>query len=81
MGILAWIILGLVAGVLAKLILPGRDPGGLIMTIIIGIVGAVLGGYIGTHFGWGSVTGFDLHSIGLAIGGAILLLLGYRMIT
>ena len=66
---------------LAKLILPGRDPGGIIVTIIIGIVGAVIGGYIGTHLGWGTVTGFDLRSLGLAIGGAIILLIGYRIIT
>jgi uncharacterized membrane protein YeaQ/YmgE (transglycosylase-associated protein family) len=50
------------------------------MTIIIGIVGAVIGGYIGTHFGWGKVTGFDLRSIGIAIGGAIVLLIGFRLI-
>jgi uncharacterized membrane protein YeaQ/YmgE (transglycosylase-associated protein family) len=81
MGILGWIIMGLIAGFLAKLILPGRDPGGIIVTIIIGIVGAVIGGYIGTHLGWGTVTGFDLRSLGLAIGGAILLLIGYRIIT
>jgi uncharacterized membrane protein YeaQ/YmgE (transglycosylase-associated protein family) len=81
MGILAWIILGLVAGVLAKLILPGDDPGGFIVTIIIGIVGAIIGGYIATYFGWGTVTGFNLHSIGLAILGSIVLLVGYRMIA
>jgi uncharacterized membrane protein YeaQ/YmgE (transglycosylase-associated protein family) len=81
MGILAWIILGLVAGILAKLILPGDDPGGFIVTIIIGIVGALIGGYIGTHVGWGDVTGFNLPSIGLAILGAILLLLGYRVVA
>lgn len=81
MGILAWIILGLVAGILAKLILPGKDPGGLILTSVIGIIGAVIGGYIGTYFGWGTVTGFNLHSIGLAIGGAILLLVVYRIVT
>ena len=56
MGILSWIVLGLLAGVIAKVIMPGRDPGGLILTIVLGIVGALLGGYIGTHFGYGSVT-------------------------
>jgi uncharacterized membrane protein YeaQ/YmgE (transglycosylase-associated protein family) len=81
MGILAWIILGLVAGILAKFILPGDDPGGFIITIIIGIVGGVIGGYIGTHLGWGSVTGFNLPSIGLAILGAIVLLIGYRVVA
>jgi len=48
MGILSWIILGLIAGAIAKLILPGKDPGGIIVTIVIGIVGAIIGGYIAT---------------------------------
>jgi uncharacterized membrane protein YeaQ/YmgE (transglycosylase-associated protein family) len=81
MGILSWIVLGLLAGVIAKVIMPGRDPGGLILTIILGIVGALLGGYIGTHFGYGSVTGFDLHSVFIAVGGALILLLGYRLVA
>ena len=80
MGILAWIVLGLVVGVIAKLIMPGKDPGGFIVTILIGIAGAFLGGWIGTMLGWGSVEGFDLRSLGLAIGGAIILLALYRMI-
>ncbi len=81
MGILSWAVLGLVAGLLAKLILPGRDPGGLIVTILIGVVGGLLGGYIGTQLGYGSVTGFDLRSLGLAVGGAVILLLAYRMVN
>jgi uncharacterized membrane protein YeaQ/YmgE (transglycosylase-associated protein family) len=81
MGILSWIVLGLLAGVIAKVIMPGRDPGGLILTIILGIVGALLGGYIGTHFGYGSVTGFDLRSVFIAVGGALVLLLGYRLLA
>ena len=80
-GILSWAVLGLVAGLLAKLILPGRDPGGLIVTILIGVVGGLLGGYIGTQLGYGSVTGFDLRSLGLAVGGAVILLLAYRMVN
>jgi uncharacterized membrane protein YeaQ/YmgE (transglycosylase-associated protein family) len=78
MGIFVWIVFGLVAGALAKLILPGRDPGGIIITILLGVIGAVVGGYIGTQFGWGTVTGFDIRSLAIAIGGAILLLLIYR---
>ena len=81
MGILSWIILGLVAGAIAKLLMPGKDPGGCIVTILIGIVGAFLGGYIATLFGWGTVSGFNLYSILVAAGGAILLLLIYRMIA
>lgn len=80
MGILSWLVMGLIVGVLAKFILPGRDPGGLIVTILIGIAGAFVGGYLGSFLGLGTVTGFNLGSILLAIGGAILLLLVYRMI-
>jgi uncharacterized membrane protein YeaQ/YmgE (transglycosylase-associated protein family) len=74
---LYWILLGLVAGTLAKFLVPGRDPSGCIVTILLGIVGALLGGFIGTRFGWGAVTtgSFDFRSIALATFGAIVLLL------
>ncbi|HEX3033681.1 MAG TPA: GlsB/YeaQ/YmgE family stress response membrane protein [Thermodesulfobacteriota bacterium] len=81
MGILAWIILGLIAGAIAKLILPGKDPGGIIVTILIGIVGALLGGFIGTQLGFGTVNALDIRSIIIAILGAIILLLIYRMVV
>jgi uncharacterized membrane protein YeaQ/YmgE (transglycosylase-associated protein family) len=74
MGILAWIIFGLIAGAIAKALHPGKDPGGWILTIVIGIVGAVIGGWIGMALGWGDVDGFSVRSFLLAIGGAILLL-------
>ena len=74
MGILAWIVFGLIAGALAKFIMPGRDPGGIIVTILIGIAGAVLGGFIGSFLGFGGVSGFDPRSLGIAILGALLLL-------
>lgn len=80
MGILAWIIFGLIAGALAKLLMPGKDPGGFIVTMLIGIAGAVVGGFIGTLIGFGSVSGFDLRSFLVAIVGAMLLLLVYRLI-
>ena len=80
MGILSWIILGLIAGALAKLIMPGRDPGGIIVTIVIGIVGAIAGGYISTELGFGSVRGFDLRSLLIAVGGSIVLLAVLRAI-
>lgn len=80
MGIIAWIVVGLVAGAIGKLIMPGDDPGGCIVTILIGIAGAILGGFIGSALGWGAVTGFDIRSLLLAIGGALLLLILYRMI-
>ena len=81
MGWISWIILGLIVGVLAKWIMPGRDPGGLFITIILGIAGAVIGGFIGTKLGLGVVTGFNLPSIALATGGSLLLLIIYRVAT
>ncbi len=78
---LYWILLGLVAGTLAKFLVPGRDPSGCIVTILLGIVGAFLGGFIGTRVGWGTVTTgrFDFRSIALATIGAILVLLIGRL--
>ncbi len=78
MGIIAWLVLGLVVGVIAKFIMPGKDPGGFLITIILGIAGAVVGGFIGSRIGFGTVSGFDLRSLSLAVGGAILLLIVYR---
>ena len=80
MGIIAWIVLGLIAGAIAKLLMPGNDPGGFIVTILIGIVGAVIGGFIGNQLGWGGVNGLDLRSIGIAIVGSLVLLVGLRML-
>jgi len=80
MGIFSWIILGLIVGILAKFIMPGKDPGGIFITIVLGIAGAFVGGFIGSAFGFGSVTGFDIRSLFLAVGGAILLLVIYRVI-
>ena len=78
MGILAWIVFGLIAGAVAKMLMPGKDPGGCIITILIGIAGAVLGGFIGSLLGFGGVSGFDFRSFLIAVGGAILLLWLYR---
>jgi uncharacterized membrane protein YeaQ/YmgE (transglycosylase-associated protein family) len=78
MGYIAWIILGLIVGIIAKFLMPGRDPGGFIITIILGIAGAFVGGFIGKNIGFGSVTGFDLRSLLLAVGGALVLLVVYR---
>lgn len=80
MGILSWIVMGLIVGVLAKFIMPGKDPGGFIVTTLIGIAGAFVGGYIGSFLGLGAVTGINLGSILLAVGGAIILLILYRVI-
>ena len=81
MGLLSWIILGLVVGVLAKWIMPGKDPGGLILTTLLGVAGAFIGGYLGSLVGLGSVSGFNLRSLGLAVGGAVLVLFAYRVMT
>ena len=78
MGILAWIVLGLVAGALAKFIMPGQQGGGIILTTVLGIVGAIVGGLLGTYvFGFGDISGFDLRSIVIAVGGALLVLFLY----
>jgi len=78
MGIISWLIFGLLAGVLAKVIMPGRDSGGLIFTVVLGILGSAIGGWIGTQLGWGTVRGFDLRSLGLAILGGVVVLAIYR---
>ena len=79
---LSWILLGLIAGTLAKFLVPGRDPSGCIFTILLGIIGALLGGLIGTYLGWGTVTQgtLDLRSIAVATSGAIVLLLLGRLV-
>lgn len=79
MGILSWLILGLVVGIIAKFIMPGKDPGGFVITIILGIAGAFVGGFIGSRIGFGTVSGFDIRSLMIAVGGAIILLVIYRM--
>lgn len=80
MGILSWIIFGLLAGGLAKFIMPGKDPGGCFITILLGVAGAAVGGWIGTQLGFGQVDAFDIRSLGIAILGSIFLLLIYRVI-
>lgn len=78
MGILAWIIVGLLAGAIAKALHPGKDPGGFIVTILIGVAGAVVGGWISSLLGFGKVDGFDIGSLFIAILGSVLLLFLYR---
>jgi len=77
MGILGWILFGLIVGALAKLVMPGRDPGGIIVTMLLGIAGAVLGGFVGRAmrlYGEGEAAGFLM-----SFAGAVLLLALYRM--
>lgn len=82
MGIIAWIILGLVAGAIAKAIMPGSQGGGWLITLVLGVVGALLGGFLGSAiFGVGLGGFFDLSTWLLAIGGAIVVLLIYGLAT
>jgi uncharacterized membrane protein YeaQ/YmgE (transglycosylase-associated protein family) len=80
-AIIFWIVIGLIAGVLAKLIMPGDDPGGFIITILIGIAGAFVGGLVFNLFGGAGVTGFNIWSILVATIGAVILLAIYRAVA
>lgn len=86
MGILAWIVFGLIAGAIAQVALPGNDPGGAgfggwLITMVIGIAGAVVGGLLGAALGFGGVTGFNLGSFVIAIVGAVIVLLIWRAVA
>lgn len=76
-GVIGWIVFGLIVGALAKLLMPGRDPGGIIVTMLLGIVGAVLGGFVGRSLGWYGPE--DGAGFVMSLLGAILLLVLYRM--
>lgn len=77
---LAWIVLGLIAGGIAKMLVPGRDPGGCIVTILIGIVGALLGGWLSTLLGFGGLAGdLDWRNLVIAVLGSIVLLALLRL--
>ena len=78
-GIISWIVIGLIAGILGKLIMPGRDPGGFLLTIVIGMIGALVGGFVVQLLGGAGLTGFNLWSILVATLGAIILLALYRL--
>ena len=80
MGLLSWIVFGLIAGALAKLLMPGDDPGGCIITMAIGVVGALLGGFLASLAGIGGISGFDFRSMLIAILGAMVLLAIYRAV-
>ena len=80
MGLGSWIVMGLLAGVAAKFLLPGKDPGGCVMTAAIGIVGALLGGFLATYLGFGGLSGFDVRSFVIATLGAFVLLLLLRVL-
>lgn len=82
MSVIAWILLGLVAGALAKMLMPGRDPGGILVTILLGIAGAIVGGFLWNVFtGNDSYGDFDIGGILIAVLGAIILLWAYRALV
>lgn len=81
MGILSWVILGFLAGAIAKWLTPGKQPGGCLMTTVLGIVGAAIGGWVGTQLGFGTVNQFDLRGLGLAILGSLVVLFIYGAIS
>ena len=79
LGIIGWAIFGIIVGAIAKLLMPGRDPGGLLVTMLLGIAGAVVAGFIGRALGWyepGEAAGFIMATLG-----AILLLFVYRKMS
>ena len=82
MSIIAWIVVGLIAGAIAKLLMPGNDPGGFILTILLGIAGAVLAGFVAVALNISDgVDDFDLGTLFLAVVGSMVLLLGYRLVV
>ena len=82
MGIIGWIVLGLIAGAIAKAIMPGNDPGGFFITMLLGVVGALLGGFIGSRiFGVGLENFWSIQTWLLAIVGSLILLAIYRVVV
>ncbi|URW96889.1 GlsB/YeaQ/YmgE family stress response membrane protein [Pantoea agglomerans] len=74
MGILSWVVFGLLAGIIARYIMPGKEHMGIFMTIILGIIGALIGGVVSTALGFGKVDGFNIYSIAIATVGSIIVL-------
>lgn len=81
MSLLAWIVLGLIAGLVAKALVPGRDPGGCVITILVGIAGALVGGWLSTLLGFGGLAGgLDVRNLVIAVLGAFVLLVLWRLV-
>lgn len=80
MGLGSWILMGLLAGAIGRFLLPGKDPAGCVLTVALGVAGALLGGFIATYLGFGGISGFDVRSLIVATLGSILLLLVLRVV-
>jgi uncharacterized membrane protein YeaQ/YmgE (transglycosylase-associated protein family) len=84
-GLLTWILVGLVAGLIAQLVLSGGMGGGglrgLVVTTLLGIGGALVGGFVSSAMGWGDVTGFNIRSLVIAVCGAIAVIFAYRSLS
>jgi uncharacterized membrane protein YeaQ/YmgE (transglycosylase-associated protein family) len=80
-NILLWALFGLLAGAVAKYLMPGNDPGGIVVTILLGIAGAVVGGYLSSLLFKEDINSFSLVGFAVAVGGAVLLLILYRVVT
>lgn len=80
MGIISWIVFGLIVGIIAKFIMPGKQGGGFILTTILGVVGAFVGGFVGSFFGWSQINSFSFSNIALAVAGALLVLIIYNKV-
>jgi len=74
MGLLSWVVFGLLAGIIARCIMPGKEHMGIFMTMILGIVGALTGGLVSTFLGFGKVSGFNIYSIAIATAGSVIVL-------
>jgi uncharacterized membrane protein YeaQ/YmgE (transglycosylase-associated protein family) len=79
MGLLSWFVAGVIIGIIAKFLMPGKDPGGFVLTIILGIAGAFVGGFIASRIGLGTVSGYDQRSLLIAACVAIFLLVIFRI--
>ena len=80
MNEMAWIGFGLIAGILARFLMPGRSPGGLVVTILLGIAGAFVGGWLARKMGFSDLSGFDVRSMLLAVGGGVVVLFVYGLV-
>jgi len=81
MGIISWLVVGLIAGALAKMVVPGREPGGFLATLAIGVVGAILGGWLWNMMGYSGASGINFGSILVAFVGSVVLLVAYHAMT